>query len=493
MKYKLLGIAALAVVLLCALLAAAVEAEEGPFRYHQHLEARGPDEGCDCDGTQLCTHLPLVVIDTGGVEIPGVPLDEEYGDGETGFTTTADGADMLSARISVMDDETRNHHPSDEPDLETDTLIRVRGNSSRYFDKKSYLLRFTDEKGGYEDHEVMGMDAHYEWALYGPYLDKSLIRNYMWYNIAGEIMDYAPNVRFCEVILNGEYQGLYVMVETITNGVDCRVNVSEPVDNTTSTGYVLRLDRGSENELKNINNFTYYTYRIGQLHNFRVNIVYPKSGALTLELADAIEQDLSDFEKTIYSFDYDSEIYGYRTWIDVDSFVAYFILNEFTCNYDAGTLSTYLYKDIGGKYRFCIWDFNSACENYEFVTTEPQHFELQNTIWYLMLFKDEEFVENVIRRYHELRKNWLSNEYLTNYIDETIAYLGPAIDRNFEVWGYTFEEYRPLDPDSRNPADYDAAVDQMKEFFAERGEWMDEHIDILRQYGHPSKNKKYNH
>ena len=46
-----------------------------------------------------------------------------------------------------MDDETRNHHPSDEPDLETDTLIRIRGNSSRYFDKKSYLLRFTDEKG----------------------------------------------------------------------------------------------------------------------------------------------------------------------------------------------------------------------------------------------------------------------------------------------------------------------------------------------------------
>ena len=104
------------------------------------------------------------------------------------------------------------------------------------------------------------MDAHYEWALYGPYLDKTLIRNYMWYNIAGEMMDYAPNVRFCEVILNGEYQGLYVMTETITNGVDCRVNVSEPVDNTTATGYVLRLDRGSENEMKNLDNFTYYAY-----------------------------------------------------------------------------------------------------------------------------------------------------------------------------------------------------------------------------------------
>ena len=83
-------------------------------------------------------------------------------------------------------------------------LIRVRGNSSRYFDKKNYLIRLTDDTGKYENHEVMGMEPHYEWALHGPYLDKSLIRNYMWYNIAGEMMDYAPNVRFCEVIVNGE-------------------------------------------------------------------------------------------------------------------------------------------------------------------------------------------------------------------------------------------------------------------------------------------------
>ena len=283
------------------------------------------------------------------------------------------------------------------------------------------------------------------------------------------------------------------MVETITNGVDCRVNVSEPVDNTTSTGYVLRLDRGSNNALKNINNFTYYTYRIGQLYGIRVNIVYPRSGALTEEMAGAIEQDLSDFEKALYSFDYDSEFYGYQTWVDVSSFVDYFIINELTCNYDAGTLSTYLYKDIGGKYRFCIWDFNSACENYAELTTQPHHFELQNNIWYFMIIRDEEFVEEIIRRYHELRKSWLSDEYLTNYIDETIAYLGPAIDRNFAVWGYTFEEYRPLNPDSRNPEDFGVAVEQMKDFIAERGEWMDEHIDILRQYGHPSKNKKYNH
>lgn len=492
MKYKLFGGVMALLMIFCALAASALEAKDGPYRVHQHLEARGPDEGCDCDGSQLCTHLPLVLIDTGGQEIPGAPLG--YGaDGEAVFSVTDSGESMLPVRISILDDETRNHHPSDEPDIESQALVRVRGNSSRYFDKKSYLLRFTDEKGQYADHEVMGMDAHYEWALYGPYLDKSLIRNYMWYNIAGEIMDYAPNVRFCEVILDGEYQGLYVLVETITNGTDSRVNVSEPVENYPSTGYVLRLDRGSDNELKNINNFTYYTYRIGQLHNFRVNIEYPRSGALTQELADAIEQELSDFEKALYSFDYDSAFYGYKTWVDVDSFVDYFILNEFTCNYDAGTLSTYLYKDIGGKYHMCIWDFNSACDNYAHPATLPHHFELQNTIWYYMLTKDEEFVEQIINRYHKLRESWLSDESLGNYIDETIAYLGDAIARNYQVWGYTFDAYLPLNPEERNPQDHETAVQQIKDFCRDRGVWMDEHIEILRQYSHPSANKKFNH
>ena len=96
--------------------------------------------------------------------------------------------------------------------------IRVRGNSSRYFDKHSYLVKtLTDDGAASRDVAMLGMDAFDEWALHGPYLDKTLIRNYMWYNLAGEIMDYAPNVRFCEVLLNGVYQGLYVMTETVSS------------------------------------------------------------------------------------------------------------------------------------------------------------------------------------------------------------------------------------------------------------------------------------
>lgn len=398
---------------------------------------------------------------------------------------------MLSVRVSIMEDETHNHHPSDAPDLESQALIRVRGRTSRYFDKKNYLLRFTDAEGTYEDHEVMGMDSHYEWALHGPFLDKSLMRNYLWYNIAGEMMEYAPNVRFCEVILNGAYQGLYLMTETITNGEDCRVNVSEPVGN--ATGYVLQLDEGSSTELKNLNNFTYYSYRIGRVGNLKINIEYPRSGALTPELAGTIEQELSDFEKALYSFDHDSEFYGYKNWVDADSFADYFIINEFTQNYDAGGLSTYLYKDIGGKYRMVVWDFNNSCGNYLEVPAWMPGFQLQETNWQWMLTKDEEYCRKIISRYRHWRDSVLSEEYLMDYIDQVAAYLGPAVQRNFQRWGYSFEGYRPLRPDSRNPDSFADAVEDLKEFIRRRGAWMDEYIDVVQQYGHPSVNKRYNH
>ena len=124
MKYKVFGIAMALLMLFCALAAAAFEAEEGPYRYHQHLEARGPAAGCDCGGTELCTHLPLVIIDTGGEEIPGEPMGYDA-DGQTIYSTTAGGESMLSVRVAILDDETRNHHPSDTPDLESSALIRI--------------------------------------------------------------------------------------------------------------------------------------------------------------------------------------------------------------------------------------------------------------------------------------------------------------------------------------------------------------------------------
>lgn len=491
MKYKQIAIAACALLLIlsCTNLSA-ILADEHP-RYHQHMERPAYTPCAEhIGGETLCTHLPIVIIDTGGEYIPGVPIEGESSDHtNTAFTVTADGAAMLQAQLCVVDHTAGNNHPTDEPTMESSINIRVRGNSSRYFDKQSYLIKTLSDDGlSSRDVPMLGMDAFDEWALYGPYLDKTLIRNYMWYNIAGEIMDYAPNVRFCEVILNGEYQGLYVMTETINSGAGARMRLTEPSSDWVRSGYILRLDRGSGNDVRNIDTFSQYALRNLQ----DMDIVYPGTKWLTPERKAWIQQDFSDAEKTLYSYDYNTAPYGWKENWDIDSFAAYFILNEFTCNYDAGWLSTYIYKDPRGKYKMCIWDFNSACDNYGHPVTAPQHFELQYNVWYYMLSKDEDFIGEVIRKYRDLRQDILSDEYLIEYINSTVAWLGPAIERNFSVWGYTLRQDM-IQPAERNPHTHAQALEQLCSFCAERGMWMDEHIEILRQYCHESKNKKFNH
>lgn len=115
-----------------------------------------------------------------------------------------------------------------------------------------------------------------------------------------------------------------------------------------------------------------------------------------------------------------------------------------------------------------------------------------------MLYKDEAFVHRVIARYRELREDSLSDERMLTMIDETIDYLGPAIERNYTVWGYSFDaravhDDEKLFPEERNPGSFDEAVGQLKSYIVERGAWMDRNIENLRQLSHESVNKKYNH
>lgn len=486
MNYKRIGLLSCAGMLAVTfLLPLCLEKES--TRYHQHLSAPTVPVSAEEEsgsGT-FSTHLPLIEIDTGGVKIPGRPILQ---DGiRVGYETTADGSNDILAHLSFVDTPHQMHCPGDLPTVKSDALIHIRGHSSRFFDKPSYAIRLQKSNGENNPQRLLGMDSHHEWVLHGPYLDKTLLQNYMWYNIAGELMDYAPNVRFCEVMLDGVYQGVYVLTERITAGKHCRLPLSASKKHNNFTGYLLRLDRGSSIEEQNIESFTSYTGRANTI----LNIEYPGMKNLTPTLRDSICRDFSRFEKSLYSFDYRDDTYGYLSQIDVDSFIDYFLLNELTCNYDAGSLSTYIYRDIDGIFRMCVWDFNNACDNYQQGSmVEPQQFVLQNRLWFEMLMKDPEFTDRVISRYRALRESFFSDEYLENYMDGVVEYLGPAIERNYQVWGYSFSPaYDLLIPSERNPRSYEEAVDNVKNFLRQRTAWMDKNIETLRQYSADSSTK----
>ena len=483
----------LLVCALCVGLAAAAtmaDFEKRESRIHQHLEA-GEKAPCSHGDDLLCTHLPLVEIETGGHDIPGAPIVDAQGL-TVSYTVTESGEPRLKATVEITDHAETNNHVTDTPSLSTSALINIRGRSSRHFDKKSYRITLIYDDGTNNNQSVMGMDAHHEWVLHGPFLDKSLIRNYMMYNIAGECMEYAPNVRFCEVVIDGEYQGVYLMTESITKGYDgSRLTMEVKKKDNTFSGYILRINdfHFFEETTSVISDYGNYAY----VARIPVEVIYPGTINQTDEMRRKIELEFSAFEKALYSFDYDSKEYGYNNWIDINSFVNYFILNEFSCNYDAGALSTYIYKNVSGQYKICVWDFNNACNNYIEKEIGLCDFAMQNRLLFDMLCRDEVYTEAIITRYKELRQSVLSEEYLLNYIDRTVAYLGPAIDRNFEKWGYSFRpEYNLLTGEAREICSYDEAISQLKEFLIERGNWMDQNIDAVREFSAESAVKKYN-
>ncbi len=508
MKYKLMGIAAVLVMAATVGLLSMVSRDTPSTRYHQHLEEPGYTPCTDHKDDIFCTHLPIVLIDTEGKDIPGQVTDEVDMFDEVITTKAPDGTDYINVSVSVIDNEEGNNHLYDKRNFTTRSLFRVRGHSSRRFEKSPYLMKFVDENGMDRPISVMGMDAHHEWALHGPYLDKSLVRNYMWYNISGDIMEYAPNVRYCELFLNGEYRGLYLMTETITNGDDCRLDLNTTIKGEKFTGYLVRTDRPVEAELDATREIDVFSERV-KISKDDMAIRYPGKSTLTPETAREIELDISAFEKALFSYDHDTEDYGYRNYIDVDNFINYYLVNEFTCNVDMGSYSTYMYKRAGEKFRMCVWDFNNACNNYTHEVHGGKGFVLAESGYsgpFVMLSKDEEFERAVIKRYRKLRKTYLSEERLLNYIDDTIEWLGPAVDRNYKRWKTAYEtdmlytdeadalngkiQYTASERNQRTP---DEAKTFLKDWIKERGDWMDSNIDVLNHYGHPSLNKQWDH
>jgi len=493
MNYKAISIVAVAAMLAGAGLLQTIEPKNN--RYHQHKEAYAKSACTEHSDDVFCTHLPLISITTDG-PMPEPHISDAQGNilyNENGYRQK--NYETVSAYVKFFDDAEKNNHLSDEAVVSENAQIRIRGNMSRDFDKKSYALEFKEEDFVTNiDVSLSGMTSDSDWVLNGPFMDKTLIRNYLCYNLSGEIMEYAPNVRFCELFLNEEYMGVYLLTEKIKYNENGRIKISKTDPEIKETSYIVQADRDSD-ETKKIYPFGMYTYNTAPVGatSGQMEIVYP-SVTLTEEQKEYIERDFSKFEKSLFSFDYDKKKTGYKQYINVDSFIDYFLINEFTLNYDAVGLSTYLYKDVRGKLNLCVWDFNSAFDNYELSTVTPETFILQGEMWYGSLFKDEYFVNETIKRYYALREDYFNEAYLFDYIDDTIEYLGPAIERNYEKWGYGFEEeYDLLKPAERNPRSYDEAIMQLKDCIALRIEYMDDSVERLQLLSHDSLNKKYNH
>ncbi|MBQ6886502.1 MAG: CotH kinase family protein [Lachnospiraceae bacterium] len=466
-------------------------------REYQHEEKSQADSSIGettiaKDGTidpeSFVSHLPLVVIDTNGEEIPYIyEFNDDMSDKfykDENITNP-----WLGMTISVIENDNYVNTVMDSPSLKTNGLIKIRGASSSTFEKKQYGIKLLDENEQESELSVLGMEADEDWVLSNSILDSSCIRNYMAYNIGGQIFPYTPEAKFCEVIMKDgdtyNYCGLYLLTETVKKA-EGRVNIADFDANENQLSYIICRDRRNQTKT------TMSTWASdSQLCYGWFTFQYPKEELLTDDVVHRVEEQLSTIEKVLYSEDYE-EFLTYPKYIDVDSFVDYFVVNEFFMNYDSGNNSTYYYQDHAHKLSMGpLWDYDNCWDNYSMEAGDAEYIVFILRPWFEKLVQDPAFVEQVCERYAELRETILSTEYIESFIDDTVSYLGNAIKRDRSRWRAVYEEEHMLHVVEegqgyvidRNRETHEEEIIRLKDMMTRHGEWLDEYMDdFLSEY-----------
>ena len=433
-------------------------------------------------GTNFTSHLPLVILDLNGQQLPDIYQFTEDGMGKQYTSTGKNNPDpWVSMNMKIIDNTNGNNKICDLPSLENNGKIKLRGMSSRTFTKKQYAIKLMQD-GEELESEVLGMAADEDWILSNSIIDSSGIRNYLALSIGSKILPYVPDVRFCEVIIkDGEeynYLGLYLMMEKIKKSPD-RVDIYD-YEPDTKLNYIVCRDRYNAEKY----NLSTYATQKGLTYGY-FNLVYPNESVVSDKDIKKIENEISEVEKSLYGSDID-DFFNYKTYLNVDSFVDYFIVNEFFMNYDAGINSTYYYKDRHGKIAIGpLWDYDNCLDNYNTMMSDYDITVFEQRPWFDKLITDSEFQERINDRYLELRKTVLSEKYIYNFIDETMKYLGNASLRNDSRWRGDYEEKYKLqvvednkgfaiDRNTNTPLE---EATRIKDIIRIHGRWMDKEMD----------------
>jgi hypothetical protein len=386
--------------------------------------------------TLTSSNLPIIVINTGGFTIPDEPkIMADMGIIYNGVGVRNNITDPFNNYLGKIG-------------------IERRGSSSQSFPKKQYGIEIRDELGNGIDTSLLDMPSEEDWVLFAPYNDKSLMRDVLAYKLGRDLGRYAPRTRFCEVILNGEYQGIYVLMEKIkrnSNRVDiAKLTPDEISGDDVTGGYIIKLDKETGSGNGGWNSSYPPPNRSGNQPIYFL-YDYPSATDIVTEQMNYIKQYVNNFETVLSSPTFNDPVNGYAKYIDVDSFIDFFIINEVSKNVDGYRLSTYLYKEKdsdGGKLHMGpLWDFNLGFGNANYCTQGnpegwvtdfnsicPQDYWLI-PFWWNKLYSDGAYRNKLAARWEELRSNQLNTERILTYIDSVANVLNAeSQQRNFQRW-----------------------------------------------------------
>ncbi|WP_214072524.1 CotH kinase family protein [Mucilaginibacter sp. dw_454] len=333
--------------------------------------------------------------------------------------------------------------------------IKGRGNTTWAMPKKPYRIKFNNKQS------MLGLPAAKNWVLLANYSDKSLLRNAVAFDMGHQFgADFTPHYRFVEVVMNGVYQGGYTLTEQVEVDPN-RVNINElsTIDNDDSNisgGYLLELDQRLDAD--------YYFYS-----NAGLPFTISDPDAITAQQLAYIDNYVQQTEDAIFADNFADPVNGYTKYINVDSFIDWYLVKELMKDNDADDFSSiYYYKDLNGKLGMGpVWDFDIAAGNY--VGTEsndPTGWWVRNAHWFSRLFQDPAFNARVKQRWQALQPTL---PLILNNIDKNAAYLNLSQQQNFATWPI-LNVY--VWPNSQIAGSYQGEIDYLKSWLKTRIDWM---------------------
>jgi hypothetical protein len=374
----------------------------------------------------------------------------------------------VNASMGIIDNGEGNYNKLDDSCniYYGDVSIEVKGQSSAEYTKRTYRFETIDSAGSDSNVVILGMPADNDWILMGPFADKAQFRNPMIFDLARKFGQYQPRSHYCELVMNGEYVGLYSMLETIKRN-DNRVNIKKLRPSETSGidvtgGYIMRFDKDVRG----------------------MEIVYPKEDDIQPEQTAYIRGFMLDYNNALFSNEFRDPVIGYKRYMSDTSLADYMVMTEMTKNCDGYVISTYFYKDradIDDRLFYGpMWDNDLVFGNTIFqdgAFTDGWHFEYDwgnsDYLHLSRILQDTAFVHLFQNRWFEARQKHLHTDSLMNYIDSTVNYLSNAIDLNYYIWPVIDKDIFHLNYISQS---YDDEIRNIKQWLNERLVWVDDHI-----------------
>jgi len=417
------------------------------------------------------SNLPIVVLDTYNVDIP----DEPKIDGTMGIIFNGDN------QINNLSDPFNEFYGQ--------IAIEKRGSSSNDFPMKSYGLETRGPDSVNYNVSLFDWPSDNDWILHAPYTDKSLIRNVLTYDLGRQMGQYAPRTKLCEVILNGSYIGVYVLMERIKVNPG-RVNVdpllyTDTLNNHLTGGYIIKVDKTTAGGV--IAWTSPYTAQAPSTGPIYYQMHDPELGDLHPNQFNYIKTYVNNWETALKSVNFANPQIGFRAFSDEQSFIDFFIVNELSKNVDGYRISTFLHKkrlSEGGKiHAGPLWDFNLGWGNanycqggqtsgweINFNSVCQGNGSLMNPFWLNRMLQDTVFANNLKCRWSDLRTSILSDEKLMNYIDSLGTILIEPAERNYDRWPilgvYVW-------PNNYVGNTYQEELTYMKNWILGRTAWMD--------------------